>query len=134
MWDCGSLSNRFQLAANITLTLNHIVLANCSTTKPVSIIRMSAGSRVLVNDTLIVQPPGLCLPLNEQGGLALHNPRPVDLPGVQSLNPAGAGAWCQLNDSRTVAQSMTSPADNSSYSAIAENKIDLGLFANTTGE
>ncbi|WIA19665.1 hypothetical protein OEZ85_005596 [Tetradesmus obliquus] len=42
-WDCGLLSNRVQLAPNLTLTLNHLILANCSTTKPLSIVRISAG-------------------------------------------------------------------------------------------
>jgi hypothetical protein len=138
-WDCGLLSNRVQLAPNLTLTLKHLIVANCSTTKPFSIIRLSAGSRVLINDSVIVQPPGLCMPLQEQAASALHSARPAEFAGVQSISPGVAGAWCAHNASSNGAGGGTvvageGPGDNnSSYTAVRVTTDNLGLFANTTG-
>jgi hypothetical protein len=135
-WDCGLLSNRVQLAPNLTLTLNHLILTNCSTTQPLSIIRLSAGSRVLINDSVIVQPPGLCVPLQEQASTALHSGRPGVVEGVQSISPGVAGGWCAHNDSSGLGDRVVvsdGPADNSSYSAVLVTTDNMGLFANTTG-
>jgi hypothetical protein len=136
-WDCGLLSNRVQLAPNLTLTLNHLILANCSTNKPLSIIRLSAGSRVLINDSIIVQPPGLCMSLQEQASSALHSARPAGVAGVQSITPGAAGSWCAHNDSNGLqpsrVQASNGAGDNSSYTAVKVTTDNLGLFANTTG-
>jgi hypothetical protein len=143
-WDCGLLSNRVQLAPNLTLALNHLIIANCSTTKPLSFFLISAASRVQLNDTFVVEPPGLCAPLNNTLQEAEHTARPAIVPGVQAVGLAAGDAWCSSNGSSQLAVEhgpsgesnldvATSASDNSSYSAIRETTDTLGIFANTTG-
>jgi hypothetical protein len=144
-WDCGLLSNRVQLAPKLTLTLNHLILANCSTTKPLSFFLISVGSRVLINDTFVVQPPGLCTSVNNTLQVVEHSARPGSVPGVQSVAVAAVDRWCASNGSMELevegqgptaadhVDAVTSASDNSGYSAIRVTTDNLGLFANTTG-
>jgi hypothetical protein len=83
-----------------------------------------------------VQPPGLCMPLQEQASSALHSGRPAGVGGVQSISPGVSGGWCAHNDSNGPGDRVVAsdgPADNSSYSAIRVTTDNLGLFANTIG-
>jgi hypothetical protein len=105
---------------------------------------VSAGSRVQLNDTFVVQPPGLCAPLNNTLQEAEHSARPASVPGLQSVGVAANDTWCSYNGSSELAVEhgpgaegnvdvSTSAADNSSYTAIRETTDTLGIFANTTG-
>lgn len=146
---CGVLSAcRLWLMPGYSLTLNHVILANCSTPKPVSIMRFSVGSELFINDTIVLPAPGLCLPADQQLGGMLHQPRPANLSGVQSMQPGKAGSWCAMGRqpvgreianprTGTVSKVPTSitPQDNSRQSPIARlTSFDVyDLFANTTG-
>eukprot|EP00878_Enallax_costatus_P003370 GHUV01003579.1.p1 GENE.GHUV01003579.1~~GHUV01003579.1.p1 ORF type:complete len:552 (+),score=117.34 GHUV01003579.1:418-2073(+) len=127
-WDCGLLSNRFEMAPGKILTLYHLIITNCTSTRPLSFIRITAGSRLVFNDTFVVQPPGLCAPVdpgasgaddkrrdrqnntvnttqyNTAGtgvmanAISPANPRPKSIPGTQQFQPAQPGDWCNRNN------------------------------------
>jgi hypothetical protein len=83
MFDCGSLSDRVQVAPGLTFTLQHMILANCSTPKAMNVMRMSAGVNVVFNDSVILQAGELCLPTDQSANMAAHQARPRHIPGRQ---------------------------------------------------
>lgn len=126
-----------------TLTLYHIILANCSTPKPVSIVRFSEGSQLVINDTFMLPAAGLCLAVDQQLGDTLHKVRPPGVAGVQSVDRGQPNTWCarDAGTNRTnkgpspiaPIDVTSSPSDNSSYSEIEVAIEAVKLFANTTG-
>lgn len=105
-------------------------------------MRLSAESELVVNDTFVVQAPGLCLPVDPEpvdgvpvsNGIFTHYMRPDDVPGVQSFAFGQPGQWCSQTDSGVRADDNAKTADNSSYQEVGVSASDLGMFANTTGE
>jgi hypothetical protein len=98
VFDCGLLTDRVQLQPGQTLMLSHLILANCNigSEKPVSIIRLDVGAQLVLVDTLVLQPPNLCLPLQQQVSAVLHAPRPASVPGVQAVGLGQPQQWCAL--------------------------------------
>jgi hypothetical protein len=157
--DCGLVSDRLQLLPNVTLTLSRLILVNCSigAHKPLSVVRLSAGSRLLLNGTHVLQPSELCVPLQQQAGVVPHQARPPSVPGVQVTQLGQPGQWCArqpgtrtrgvddaapggggsgANSSRNAVAAAGAPtvdADgNSSYSSTALQPLPTE-FANRTG-
>jgi hypothetical protein len=99
----------------------------------------------LLNDTFVVQPPGLCTSVNNTLQEVPHSARPASVPGVQAVAVAAGKQWCAANGSIELevdgqgplsadhVDAVTSASDNSSYSAIRVTTDNLGIFANTTG-
>jgi hypothetical protein len=98
--DCGLLTDRVRLAPGRTLTLQHVVLANCSVTSAFSYVTMSPGAVLNLTDTL-VKPSALCVPLGDKLAEVVHADRPSSAPGLQRLQPAAAGTWCHTSVSAT---------------------------------
>lgn len=149
MLDCSLLTDRFQVAAGVTVTVHHLTLSNCSigTEKPLSIMRFNQGSKLVINDSSLLQPNNLCLPQPQQASLLLHEPRAAAIPGTQAVRVGEASAWCAANPN-TRAQPSSSPdlpglqagrvdvdatssaSDNNSYSRLPPLPQ---VFANRTG-
>jgi len=123
--DCNHMTDRVQIAPGVTVTLHHIILANCSIghEKPVSIFRFDQGARLIINDTVLMQPDNLCLPLQQQSGSALHQARPAEIPGLQSIKMGQPQAWCALSSGTRTAGVDAAPG-NSDGDAGAPNNVD----------
>ena len=138
--DCSLLTDRFQVAPGVTVAVQHVTLSNCSigSQKPLSIMRFSQGSRLIINDSIVLQPNNLCLPQQQQVSMLLHERRVAGVPGVQSFSIGQASAWCPATpNTRTPGQAprvdvdVTSDAsDNNSYSKLPAIPLE---YANRTG-
>lgn len=150
--DCSFLADRVQVTPGVTITLHHMLLARCSIghEKPMMIFRFDQGSRLVVNDTYLLQPDNLCLPMQAQSGTALHRQRPAAIPGLQSVELGQPQEWCaRSSGTRTAADGImqgnadgdrkaTGPnvdpssgaGDNNSYSVLQPLPQE---FANRTG-
>jgi hypothetical protein len=145
------MTDRVQIPAGITVTLQHLVLAHCSIghEKPVAIFRFDQGSSLVINDTFALQPDNLCLPIRQQTGTVLHEPRPTGVAGVQRIKEGQPQSWCRGNSgTRTASDNVTKgnedgdkaagsnedPAssleDNNSYSSLPPLPQ---VYANRTG-
>jgi hypothetical protein len=142
--DCALLADRVQVAPGVAVTARHIVLANCSigAEKPLSFMRFSQGAQLLVQDSFVLQPTDLCLPVQQQRAALATEPRPASTPrpAGQQVRLGNASAWCPSgpytasaassanNSSTDVRVPLTdSPQGNSSYSRLPQ------VFANRTG-
>lgn len=136
----------------MTITLHHLLLSRCSIghEKPLMIFRFDQGSRLVVNDTYLLQPDGLCLPIEpQQSSTAFHQARPAAIPGVQTIRVGQPQAWCAgSSGTRTTADTSgtsnadgdrgispnvdrtSSTGDNNSYSLLPPLPQE---FANRTG-
>jgi hypothetical protein len=135
----------------VTITLQHILLARCSIghEKPAMIFRFDNGSRLVINDTYLLQPDNLCLPLQSQSGTALHEQRPTEVPGLQQIGIGQPQKWCpRSSGTRTAADTLgqgnsdgdvsaapnvdptSGVGDNNSYSVLPPLPQE---FANRTG-
>ena len=97
--DCGLLSNRFLLSRGSVLTLNHIMLRNCSGSKELNFFRKDEGATLILDD--VIQDRGsFCAPPKLIGEQDRQQERPSDIPGSgpateQRLRVAEAGTnWC----------------------------------------
>lgn len=124
---------RVQLMPGHSLTLQHIILANCSTPKPVSIVRFSNNTELIVNDTFIVPAANLCLPVMEQLGDTLHQSRPESIAGVQSMAPGQPESWCRNDSGVDNTKTPGSIVSTNSYTQMSVPIAAVKLFANTTG-
>lgn len=121
-----------------------MIISNCTTTKPISFIRIPAGSRVVFNDTFVVQPPGLCAPVdaghntpdngnNNTGSIiGIGNPRPDDLPGFQQFQATQAGRWCSRVTG--LPENVTFQINSSDTNGWTLTWNKVAVFANETGK
>jgi len=139
--DCSLLTDRFQVAAGVTVKVQHVTLANCSigAEKPLSFMRFLQGSQLVLNDTFLIQPNGLCLPQQQQAAMLADMPRPSAVPGsLQSFRVGNASNWCRLNPNTRAAvtapegqqlpvdvDTTTSASDNKSYSKLPRIPLEL---------
>lgn len=144
--DCSLLTDRFQVAAGVTVKVQHVTLANCSigAEKPLSFMRFLQGSQLVLNDTFLIQPDGLCLPQQRQAAMLAHEPRPTAVPGtLQSFRVGNASNWCALNPNTRAAvtapkgqqppvdvDTTSSASDNNSYSKLPSIPLE---YASRTG-
>jgi hypothetical protein len=151
--DCSFLADRVQVAAGVTITLQHMLLSRCSIgqEKPMMIFQFDQGSRLVVADTYLLQPDNLCLPLQTQSGSALHRQRPAGIQGpLQSIELGQPQQWCaRSSGTRTAADGIlarnsdgdgraaglnvdpsSGVKDNNSYSVLPPLPQE---FANRTG-
>lgn len=126
MFDCSYMTDRVQIPAGITITLQHIILAHCSIghEKPVAIFRFDQGSNLVIDDTFVLQPDNLCLPIRQQTGTALHEPRPAGVAGVQRIQEGQPRSWCKGN-SGTRTKSDTVTKGNADGDKAAGSNVDL---------
>lgn len=124
----------------LSLTLYHLILANCTTPKPVSIVRFSNNTELFMNDTFIIPAEGLCLAVDAQVGETLHKARPERFSGVQSVDRGQPNAWCSRDTGNNTTQQQVptidqtpTPDDNASYTRINVAIASVKLYANTTG-
>lgn len=142
--DCALLAGRFRVAAGATVWAQHVVLSNCSigAVKPLSFLRFEGGSRLVLNDTIVLQPNNLCLPYQAQLGELSHQARPADAPGQQAFQVGQQSRWCAPDpNTRTAMQAGAAPVNvtsagrtaadaNSSYSKLPPIPLE---YANRTG-
>lgn len=150
--DCGLMTDRVQIPSGVTITLHHLILSRCSIghEKPLMLFRFDQGSKLVVNDTYLLQPDGLCLPVQQQYATANHQTRSTEFgPGINDFKPGEPQKWCPASSgTRTAAAAdgtgnvdgdprapaNTDPtsgaADNNSYSVLPPLPQE---FANRTG-
>jgi hypothetical protein len=142
--DCALLAGRFQVEAGVTVLVQHMVLQNCSVgaMKPLIFMQFEEGSRLVLNDTVVLQPDNLCLPYQAQLGELSHQIlRPAAVQGSQdSFRTGNQSAWCTTNpNTRAALQAGAAPVNatpaatadtNSSYSKLPPIPLE---FANRTG-
>jgi hypothetical protein len=115
--DCALLADRVAVAPGVIISVEHLVLSNCSigAEKPLTFLRFTEGSRLVVQDTFLMQPNNLCLPHRAQVIALTPDQQPgVKSPGIQVGQPS---AWCAPGANASV----TASADaNASYSRLPQ--------------
>lgn len=125
-WDCGLVIDKYELQPGQTITVQHVILANCSigSEKPLGIVRLDAGSQLVINDTMVLQPPNLCLPLQQEQGTLLHATRPATLPGLQMVQIGEPQKWCAKEPgTRTEAEAGPAAAASNSTADLPSDEI-----------
>lgn len=113
--DCALLADRIAVAPGVVVSVDHLVLSNCSigAEKPLTFLRFSEGSKLVVQDSFLMQPNNLCLPHRTQVIALTPDQQPGAQPaGIQVGQPS---AWCNAGANASV----TASADaNTSYSSL----------------